>query len=37
MTGVPKGGKGWQDAGVDFYQGDPSRWQVPLAASGPKT
>lgn len=34
MTGVPTGGEGWQDAAVEWYQ-DPSRWDVPLAASGP--
>ncbi|MBW3667718.1 MAG: hypothetical protein KY443_00780 [Actinobacteria bacterium] len=34
MTGMPKGGEGWQDAAVEWYQ-DPSRWDVPLAASGP--
>ncbi|HZN13832.1 MAG TPA: gephyrin-like molybdotransferase Glp [Acidimicrobiales bacterium] len=36
MTGVPKGGRGWQDAAVDWFQGDPSHWEVQLAASGPK-
>jgi hypothetical protein len=36
MTGVAKGGRPWQDAAVDFFQGDPTRWEVPLAASGPK-
>ena len=35
MTGVPKGGEGWKDAAIEWYQ-DPSRWDVPLAASGPK-
>ena len=33
-TEVPKGGRGWQDAAVDWYQ-DQSRWDVPLAADGP--
>ncbi|MBA3653116.1 MAG: hypothetical protein H0W70_02865 [Actinobacteria bacterium] len=33
---VPKGGKKWQNAAVDWFQGDPNRWEVPLAASGPK-
>jgi hypothetical protein len=37
MTGVPKGGKEWQAASVKWFQGDPTRWQVPLAASGPKS
>jgi hypothetical protein len=36
MTGVPKGGPEWQAAAVSWFQGDPSRWEVPLAASGPK-
>lgn len=31
---VPKGGRGWQDVAVDWYQ-DRSRWDVPLAADGP--
>jgi hypothetical protein len=35
MTGVPKGGEHWQDAAVEWYQ-DPARWDVPLAASGPR-
>ena len=35
MTGVAKGGREWLDAAVVFYQ-DPTRWDVPLAASGPK-
>ena len=26
---------GWLEAGVDFYQ-DPGRWEVPLAADGPR-
>lgn len=33
-TDVPKGGRGWQDAAVDWYQ-DRSRWDVPLAPAGP--
>ena len=32
---VPKGGRGWQDASVDWYQ-DRTRWDVPLAADGPE-
>jgi hypothetical protein len=36
MRGVPKGGKQWQKVGVDFFNADPSRWDVPLAASGPR-
>ena len=31
---VPKGGRGWQDVAVDWYQ-DRSRWDVHLAADGP--
>ena len=34
MTGVPTTGKGWQKIAVDWYQ-DKTRWDVPLAASGP--
>lgn len=34
LTGVPKGGEGWLDVAVAFYQ-DASRWAVPLAADGP--
>lgn len=34
-TDVPKGGRGWQDAAVDWYQ-DRSRWEVPIAADGPE-
>jgi hypothetical protein len=34
MTGAPKGGKGWIDLSVPWYQ-DPTRWDVLLAASGP--
>ena len=34
MTGVPPAGKGWLKASVAWYQ-DASRWDVPLAASGP--
>lgn len=36
MSGVHKGGGGWQDAAVEWFNGDPERWEVPLAASGPK-
>ena len=35
MTGIGKGGESWQDAAVDWYQ-DPGRWDVPLAAGGPR-
>ena len=35
MTGVAKGGREWLDAAVSYYQ-DAARWDVPLAASGPK-
>jgi len=35
MKGVPKGGQGWLKAAVDWYQ-DETRWDVPLAVSGPK-
>ena len=34
MTGVPPAGKGWLKASTGWYQ-DRSRWDVPLAASGP--
>ena len=34
MTDVGKGGKAWQQAGVDYFQ-DPARWDVPRAADGP--
>jgi len=34
MTGVPTAGKGWVKLATDWYQ-DSSRWDVPLAASGP--
>ena len=34
MKGVAKGGKPWLQAATGWYQ-DPSRWDVPLAASGP--
>src|SRR5206468_6918252 len=36
MKGVAKGGKQWLDASVSWYQ-DPTRWDVPLAASGPSS
>ena len=35
MADVPKGGRGWQDAAVDWYQ-DQAAWDVPLAAAGPE-
>jgi len=35
MQGVAKGGKPWLEAATSWYQ-DASRWDVPLAASGPK-
>ncbi|HVF73748.1 MAG TPA: hypothetical protein VM938_01760 [Acidimicrobiales bacterium] len=35
MTGVAKGGEQWQHAAVEWYQ-DPARWDVPLAAGGPR-
>lgn len=35
MKGVEKGGKPWLKAAVDWYQHE-DRWDVPLAASGPK-
>jgi hypothetical protein len=35
MTGIDKGGREWLDVAVDWYQ-DSERWDVPLAASGPK-
>ncbi|HMC43275.1 MAG TPA: 6-pyruvoyl-tetrahydropterin synthase-related protein [Acidimicrobiales bacterium] len=34
LKGVPKGGKGWLDVAVSFFQ-SPDTWDVPLAASGP--
>ena len=36
VRGMPKGGKSWQEIAVNWYQQDPTRWQVPLARSGPK-
>jgi hypothetical protein len=36
MADVAKGGRGWQDAAVEWWQADVDRWQVPLAASGPR-
>jgi molybdenum cofactor synthesis domain-containing protein len=35
MRGVPKGGKEYQKAAVEWFNGDASRWDVPLAVSGP--
>ena len=35
MKGVAKGGEPWKDAAVEWYQ-DPARWDVPLAAGGPR-
>jgi hypothetical protein len=34
MTGVPTTAKGWQNISVAWYQ-DRTRWDIPLAASGP--
>jgi hypothetical protein len=34
-TDLPKGGRGWQDAAVEWYQ-DRARWDVPIAAKGPE-
>jgi hypothetical protein len=34
VEGLPKGGKGWLTSSVAWYQ-DSSRWDVPLAVSGP--
>ena len=34
-TDVAKGGRGWQDVAVDWYQ-DRTRWDVPVAADGPE-
>ncbi|HUR48740.1 MAG TPA: hypothetical protein VMY88_04285 [Acidimicrobiales bacterium] len=34
-TDLAKGGRGWQDAAVEWYQ-DRSRWDVPIAADGPQ-
>jgi hypothetical protein len=34
MTGAPTTARGWINLSVAWYQ-DPSRWAVPLAASGP--
>ncbi len=36
MRGVPKGGPGWQKASVEWFNADATRWDIPLAASGPK-
>ncbi|MCA1841778.1 MAG: hypothetical protein LC792_01050, partial [Actinobacteria bacterium] len=35
LTGVGRGARPWLDASVNWYQ-DPSRWDVPLAAGGPR-
>ncbi len=34
MSSGARGKEGWLEAAVDWYQ-DPTRWHVPLAASGP--
>ncbi len=34
VQGLPKGGKGWLNSSVAWYE-DPSKWDVPLAVSGP--
>ena len=36
MTDVDEGGRAWQDVAVDWFQGDSDKWQVALAASGPR-
>ena len=36
VTGVPKGGQGWQDMAVDWYL-DRARWGVMQSVQGPKT
>ena len=35
MTGVDQSSKGWLEIAEDYYQ-DATRWQVPLAADGPR-
>ena len=36
VTGIGKPGRSWTAVGVDFFQRDPSAWEVPLVASGPR-
>src|SRR5947199_698609 len=35
IKNAPKGGAAWMDIGVNWYQQDPSTWDVPIAADGP--
>ncbi len=35
VTGIGRPGRSWTAVGVDFFQRDPSAWEVPLVASGP--
>src|SRR4029077_11273239 len=35
IRNAPKGGAAWMDLGVNWYQQDPSTWDVPIAADGP--
>jgi len=36
VTGIGGPGRSWTAVGVDFFQRDPSAWEVPLLASGPR-
>src|SRR5947207_11186073 len=36
VTGIGRPGRSWTAVGVDFFQRDPSAWEVPLVASGPR-
>jgi hypothetical protein len=35
IKNAPKGGAAWMDIGVNWFQQDPSTWDVPIAADGP--
>ena len=36
VTGIGAPGRSWTAVGVDFFQRDPSAWDVPLTDSGPR-
>jgi hypothetical protein len=36
MTDAPRGGRGWQDAAVDWFQ-ERDLWDVPFTSDGPKS
>ncbi|MBV8981784.1 MAG: hypothetical protein JO086_12850 [Acidimicrobiia bacterium] len=35
VKNAPKGGAAWMNLGVNWYDQDPSTWDVPIAATGP--